>query len=577
MLHVLLGLCLVSADPALPRNEAHPVVTVRVLDSQGAPVAGAIVRLDDGASRATAITGDDGRFQSHQAALPALLLIEKSGFRFTGKRIEPGAESIEVRLTRLDERPGRSLGMLPPELPQAERASLVKRLLGPLLEDEDVVEGYRIRAYERLAAVDPPGALRRLEESRLEGTAASAVRMRAAQQLLKSDAEEALLVGETVDQPLWRTKVYLDACNALPNSERPRKLELLGQALVYARGTEAPAFRAIGLGFIGERLLDLGEIEKATEVLREGEEIARQLPTAAFGGYARGAFAEELAQIDLEAALALTKDLQDEREYDRHHGNIAHELAAKRPDDTERVLNMVREQSERSRIAPRDQYRVRVCYRMITADPERARAIADQAHDAYQRAYAYGTMAHAVAESKPDLATELLRKALDILQARVESDEDTFNYLYNASIVGAALLPAAERIDAALVPEFFWRAVSLRMLPEEGAEPDGAQLPQQANATLAMLLAFYDREVATVIRDSVRLPLRTGENGLRALALIDPRKAIETVQEFEGERNPIDQYRLVVAEMLALEGEERWREAIDRTGLWIPDTEDHGF
>ena len=100
----------------------------------------------------------------------------------------------------------------------------------------------------------------------------------------------------------------------------------------------------ICLGQVADALLELGETDRATKILREGEKDARGLPDAGLAGFMRGAFAEELAQIDLDAALALTKDLKDPTDSDRHHGNIAHELAGKDPAAAERVLAMVRNQ-----------------------------------------------------------------------------------------------------------------------------------------------------------------------------------------------------------------------------------------
>ena len=79
--------------------------------------------------------------------------------------------------------------------------------------------------------------------------------------------------------------------------------------------------------------------------MREGEALAKQLPRRAGWATRSGEFAEELVQIDLEAALALTKDLADPGEFDRHHGNIAHELAGRDPAQAERMLAMVKDRS----------------------------------------------------------------------------------------------------------------------------------------------------------------------------------------------------------------------------------------
>ena len=59
---------------------------------------------------------------------------------------------------------------------------------------------------------------------------------------------------------------------------------------------------------------------------------------------------------------------------------------------------------------------------------------------------------------------------------------------HDPASVAAALLPVAERIDPKLVPELFWRAVSLHA-PTAVAET-------RSEAVFAMLLARYDRAVA---------------------------------------------------------------------------------
>ena len=58
---------------------------------------------------------------------------------------------------------------------------------------------------------------------------------------------------------------------------------------------------------------DLGERQPASAqgLGREGHELAKNMAPAAFSGYIRGAFAEELAQIDADAALELIEPLTD--------------------------------------------------------------------------------------------------------------------------------------------------------------------------------------------------------------------------------------------------------------------------
>ena len=118
-------------------------------------------------------------------------------------------------------------------------------------------------------------------------------------------------------------------------------------------------------------------------------------------------------QIDLEAALALTKDLADAREFDRHHGNIAHELAGRDPAQAERVLAMVKDRFQR------DHYAVRVVYRMAPLDLARARRLAESISDECLKGYALGMMALRLAEAGKDSAREVLESCLRIARAFV--------------------------------------------------------------------------------------------------------------------------------------------------------------
>ena len=102
--------------------------------------------------------------------------------------------------------------------------------------------------------------------------------------------------------------------------------------------------------------------------------IAIKLPFVGASAWARGRLAEELATVDLSAALNLLKSTEDNRDFDQYLGRIAHELAGTRQPDAERVLTMMRD------VWPhvRDEYTQRVCYRMATADLPRALALASR-------------------------------------------------------------------------------------------------------------------------------------------------------------------------------------------------------
>ncbi len=109
--------------------------------------------------------------------------------------------------------------------------------------------------------------------------------------------------------------------------------------------------------------------------------------------------------------------------------------------------------------------------------------------------------------------------------------------VHDAAIIAAALVPVAERIDPALVPEFFWRVASFRVTPKP--QMDAAARP---DARLALLLARYDRDAAKVVLRPIldRGPTaddikRTGV--VQAVEAIDPARAVALVEALPEDSN----------------------------------------
>src|SRR5262249_48257928 len=202
---------------------------------------------------------------------------------------------------------------------------------------------------------------------------------------------------------------------------------------------------------------------------------------------ARGAFAEELVQIDPEAAFELVKDLSDAGEFDRHHGNMAHELAGRDPALAERALAMVKAPSQR------DQYAVRVAYRMAPLDLARARRLAGSIGDECLKGFGLGMMALRLAETGKGPAHDVLEGAYEALERAAAPGKADPRSLYSPAPVAGVLLAVAERIDPGLVEQYLERALAMRQPVPWEAEPRG----QAANADvqLAMMLARYDRSI----------------------------------------------------------------------------------
>jgi hypothetical protein len=546
------------------------------VDQKGQPVAGARVIRGDPRQRAEATTDASGRFKLSTALLPpGFLFVEKEGFRFHGQRCDR-PEELRIVLTRRDE-PAEKMTALPPAWPLARRRALAQRLQKPALEralkgsDDD-----RVRALEKLARSDPGRALEELERRPPQSAWYDAYVRRAAVKALLADFDEARSFADSIKDPGFRVHCYFDLFDSLPEGRKAERMSCLNQALVSSRAVEANDHRILHLARIARRLYALGEKARAAKLLREGQAVARELPTAAWAGYARGAFAEDLALIDLPGALALMKDLKDAFEHIRHHGNLAHKLAGTNPAEAERILGLGGKPGDHQADYQRDQYAIRVCYRMAPADLPRARKVAGSIKDDYFRSRAHGVMAQALAKSKPKEALALLEQAFAILAGRVASGTDSYNGYSDAASVAGLMLPVAERIDPALVREFFWRALSFHARNAARERPGGQDMRAATIGSLVLTLAPYDREIARALLGGVEAPGRAAfrpENLYRAAALLDPDRAAALLAKLPAGRDA-DYARGAVVSLLLAEGNALSRAIHSALAQWYVDDED---
>jgi hypothetical protein len=558
----------------------------RIVDVKGAAIAGATVFQSGDAPARTETTSDaEGRFAlSGVAKASTFVFARAKGFRFGGRGVKASESDVTITLTREGEPPAVKMAtMAPAATPEQERAAahrLIDGFATRVLEKGDM--NAKVKLLEVLARVDPARTLELTEGKTLTVPfLRGMIRMRVATALIGTAPDEAVAVAESIGDPAGRTLALFKAVDALPASEKTKRLELLDRALISARTARQPTgIRMILMAQVAEHWLDMGLTEKGKALIREVQADAEQLPDAAWPGYAKGAFAEELCQVDLDAALKLTKGLSDSRAFDRHHGNIAHELAGKDPAAAERVLGMVKDPYQQ------DQYTVRVVYRMAPLDLARARRLAAAVVDPVMRGYALGMGALGLAHAKKTAeATALLREAMETLGTVGEYGKSPTRSPCDRASTAAALVAVAERIDPNLVPETFWRALSLRYprRAEETNDPSGV-----VDLQVALLLARYDRDVARAlvaprVGPEASAAELTAGRGLAfvAAAVIDPVWALQLVEGLRDDPDvktyqPKNEARLAAAAVLARHGEARWRYLENHyANLWVADTEDH--
>ena len=557
-------------DLVLAVEPARVSIEGRVVDREGRPVVGAAVRTSaEGPCCRRAVTDPEGRFRLDEVpGRTAFLFAEAEGFRLEGREVGPKGGRFDLTLTALDEDPEASMATRPRAPAEME---LARRVMSPYV-DRVLSEGdhsTRIRVLELLARVDPRRVLALIEARGIEDAwFADHLRHAASCSMDDSNADERMAVVEAIREVEWRVVAALDAADALPEVSRALRRACVDHALQDARSIVDPARRVVSLARVAHRLIDLGDVERATRLLEEARPDAESLPLATSGGRARVEFAESLARVDPARALALTEGLLDPGAFDRCRLRIALRLAARDPEGASRVLDSLRDPRSLSRALPE------LCHALAPIEPALARQLLARARaDApCLPAYALGMMALAVADRDKPTATTWLREAFDRLGRVAAAGPHAAGASHDPASVAASLLPVAERIDPKLVPELFWRAVSFHA-PRPGAEV-------RSDALLALLLARYDRSVArTFFEPAAERALASHEADLATLfaasALLDPALAVRLIDALPDApdltfHHPKNEARLHLAAALARGTPACWADATSRfLNLWV--------
>ncbi len=571
--------------PAIMLSRLRSVVGV-VRDRQGRVIEGVTVsQSGDGPIRTRAVSDSQGRFQIGGIIEgKTILFARKDGFRFQGQPINTESGPAELVISRSDESPG-ALKTLDSVLPRDEEVALANRLLAPYVE-KCMAQGtdvQKLQTLRELAPIDPAQTLE-LIEAKGAGKPRFAIDMLrsiVASSLSARSPDEAVSIAESIEDPTDRSWCLTDVLDKLPVTARTRKVELLAQAQLQAKGVKQPAQKIRLLGRIAERWLDLGETDRANALLGEGRLLAKDVPPPA---YEVTTFAQALARTDLRGALDLIDKTKDSAKrgdrvnrafvFDRCYGEIAYRLGSDDPPAAERVLAMIVDPYRRGG------YLAAACLRMAARDLPRARRLAETIDDPLIRAYALGLMARALANEDNAASLALLDLAFDQVE-QFQDDRQTYS---SPACVAAVLLEAAEKVAPARLQEYVWRAVSLRKpLLDERGEGSGGRF----DANLALSLARYDRTAAAAVLARALASFNVSDaDTLRqafltmALALIDPARAgslVEAMPDDPGlERTlPKNAARLYTSEILGKHGNTRWQTTRQwGISLWKPEGSD---
>ena len=576
-------------------DAATAKITGRILTTDGMPVSKAriVVLTSDGQQESQ--SNDDGTFAiDRPAGRMPLLIAEADGFLANGVPIESEQAALEIVLPRTDQLPLKSQVAGEADAPQPARWTVErKRELAVKLADGFGAADPRTKASadRAIARYLPDRILERLDSlPPNDQMIGQLIRMSLANGLAEDRLEEGLrLLNAFPDGPM---KIH-----GLAGFERAAKMndadrmQLLARIVQDARGVRQAEHRVAVLGVIGGRLLDLRQRDSGEALLRDSLKDAKKLAPVARGGYARGAYAQELARVDADGALELIEPLTETSEFNRYLESIAHELALIDPGRAVAILDMMRvpDKNHRPIADEREQAALRVCYRMIRVAPEKAVNLGRSIEHMALGSYCFGLMAESllgqedVNDADGGLARRLHDEAWRMLAGvRRERDLSQLRYLY-PSTVAAYLLRHTAELAPQQLPHRIWQTIALRRPIEKSGDYHLAGL--DCTCEMALMMADVDRNEA---RNLARwLPTPASGSSRFALYVQSVRSAAALIVELNPDQceaalevvtdaraNQILRLRSVQA--LLRTGNARARANRGAMALWFPDDEDIG-
>jgi hypothetical protein len=529
-----------TAFPPL-RLKQHRKLRGLVQDRQGRPVAGARVFLPSGEPSTT--TDAQGGYLL-EGVLPdkTFLLVKGEGFRFQGWPGIPAREPRAAKLivVRTSEPPDRIMVPQPAPISPEESRALARRLLEPSLQAALAKGDDRSRwdCLRIASRTDPARALELLEEHPIQNPGmASSIQKMVATEILATDALAAESIVKAIPNPKNREWAYVELAAALPDDQRSlkRKFLELATALTHAPpvGARDPESRRVELGRLARAWLDLGEVEQARPLVREGLETLAVLPKIQ---QFDDRFLATAARVEPDRVLALIRNVSSAPDRQTNYARIAESLAIEHPAEAERVFELTDDSPRtpmqvRSRIA----LQLRLCRRLAKSDPPRARRIIAGMQMPRDQALGWALLALGLADRDKQAANSALAESIQVIDRMPDSATDVKPAAMGALAEhnpAALILPIVEKVAPERLEEVFWRAVA--MMPDDHLARERGTVDYRL-AEAAVVLARYDRQVTDVFVTQAMSALPASRAVytpmiIRAQAGVDPQGAATLMQ-----------------------------------------------
>ena len=441
---LLAGVCLGQTVD----SSSDSKVNVRFVDTAGKPVTPETA-LFFNVGRAKAITVKDGT-----GVVPVdtrIVVAKADGFQFTGTIVNGDDAKV---VFRRDDEPYPQLTQTPYPLNDQIKADVteqVKKSLWEKIKDQDPKSMDSAQTVRVVAAVDPVGALKWLDENKMPHQQAGMVFQSALEAMLQTDPEEVFDRISQRKNPMERSAMLLSFLKEL-SSDDPSLKALETQVIEVTREIKQPAMRLAMRSGLAEHYAMTGRPDLADKIVQQHIEEVKKLPSGGWSALPRSLFAALVVEKDPKLAEELIKGNRDQGESNRAHARVAFQCCRTNPDLAVELLSRC-EQPDRLISAWSEP--TKVCHRMAIEQTEAARKLVGSFDERNQQAWALGLMAMRLNKSNSALAKTLLAQAIESL-----SDPAAWNQQWHplgATLAG--LLPIAQQVEPAKVQPLMWQAI----------------------------------------------------------------------------------------------------------------------
>jgi len=481
-------------------------VSGAVVDENGTPLAGVRVfdPMDAPAVRETR-TDADGRFTlGGLGEGPVCVFAESPDRAMACVLAKTGAEGVRIAL--VPRQPGAVGGPVPSPvvaLPEEDAKAKARQVLTAAFADGTWAkwEYQRDELLGLLARVDPAAAY---DAAAGANVSTEGITVALGRQAAADDIDEAIALICQAGDPRMMIGNLMEVARRVQDGDPEAATRCLEAALSRAAQLGNPSDRAGHTALVAGQMVRLGD-PRGEASLREARDLAEKIGVTGWDAYMRGVVAENLAEVDLEQALALVGTIEEDDERTRHLGNIIRRVAATDPDRAVALMGEIKDQWRRDEI----------CGRAVAFFPmdrlaravEVARGIGNPVH--------LGAALARLAWVAPDAQrAALIEEAVDAL-------------LSDSQMGGAAYMAARAACAARQLGYPGYGTIAVRALAATGAAADSTEV--------ARALAFVRPDLARYVIE--RKLLQAGGIGgvqpyvvagmLRTLATVDPDRAME--------------------------------------------------